>query len=179
MTSPTPLPPIASPDDYLGLIGPAPTGHDLTAALVAASASVRRYCGWHVSPVLDETLTVDGSGGRDLHLPTLCLLDVTAVTNDDAVADVAAIEWSRNGYLRSCSGWSQKLRGVTVSITHGFDGPDVVALVCQLAARAMTLSAVASVSAEAGGGQSISYRDPGILLPERAELALYRLEGRP
>ena len=36
----------------------------------AAQGSIRRYCGWHVTPEIDDTLKVDAYGGSILTLPT-------------------------------------------------------------------------------------------------------------
>ena len=44
-------------------------------AISAASAAIRAYCGWHVAPVLDCTITLDGEVG-DIWLPTNALASV-------------------------------------------------------------------------------------------------------
>ena len=39
----------------------------------AVSAAIRSYCGWHVAPIVEETMTLDYDGGGILTLPTLRL----------------------------------------------------------------------------------------------------------
>ena len=36
----------------------------------AAAAAVRAWCGWHVSPVIEEKLTLDGNGTNRFPLPS-------------------------------------------------------------------------------------------------------------
>ena len=51
----------------------------LPALIAAASQAVRDRCGWHVTPVVSETLTVDGTGGVLLDVRSGRLLDVSEV----------------------------------------------------------------------------------------------------
>jgi hypothetical protein len=99
---------------------PATTQNLLDAALAAA----RRYCGWSVSPVVTVTgLTLDGPGGRALSLPTLNLLDVTAVTEDGITVDVANLRWSRQRgtlYKHGFGCWTTHAGGIVITFRHGF-----------------------------------------------------------
>lgn len=91
----------------------------LDAALVAA----RRFTEWPVSPVrLADTVMVDGPCSRALHLPTRNLLDLTAVTEDGTVLDLAKLTWSVHGWVRKDSGayWSCKYQSITVTMDHGY-----------------------------------------------------------
>lgn len=109
-------------------------------------ALIRSYCGWHVAPVRTETLTVDGSGGTIQPLPTLHVVAVDAVENDGvAVADV---EWSESGFLRGR--WTSKLRGVTVTLTHGY-----VTWPAEIEACAARLAAAERIALTGGGQVSI------------------------
>lgn len=96
--------------------------------LTAVIAAARKYCGWHVTGERTDTITVDGTGGQVLLLPTLQLVDVLAVTEDDEDVDLDTIHWSTRGALtkhRPHQGWTRRYRGVTATITHGFaDAPD-------------------------------------------------------
>ena len=68
----------------------APAGVD-AGAWAATVAEVRAYCGWHIAPVVTETLTLDGPGGHLLVLPTLRLVDLLSVTNEGhAVVETGA-----------------------------------------------------------------------------------------
>lgn len=91
----------------------------INAALVAA----RRYCGWHVSPVrVDESLELDGPGGRVLSLPTLSLNSVASVTELGVALDVSALDRSRRkGTLTKQYGrWSGRDGAIVAVVTHGF-----------------------------------------------------------
>lgn len=91
-------------------------------ALNAATAAVRLYCGWHIAPVIVESVVLDGPGGDLLMLPTLRLVDLADVKNDGA--SVVDPQWSRAGMVRHWS-WSSKFRSITATMTHGFDAcPD-------------------------------------------------------
>lgn len=155
------LDPLASAAQYANLVGDNPPG--LQQLLASASAMVRRYCGWHIAPVITESVLMDGSGSRLLMLPTLRLVGVTSVV-DGGLANIVidpAVPgfWTQNGWLYREDGWSQQLRGVAVTYQHGFDQvlmDDLVALVCTMAARAAS-TPTGAVSSEVSGGNSITY----------------------
>jgi len=108
-----------------------------------AMAAVRAYCGWHIAPSRDETLTLDGPGGTALVLPSLHVTDVVSVTENGTVLadgtdpDIPAdYSWSEAGIIQrgpagqtawsgswSCgvSLWTRELRGIVVELTHGYD----------------------------------------------------------
>jgi hypothetical protein len=93
--------------------------------LDAALAAARRYCGWSVTPVAtDDELVIDGPGGRVLSLPTLNLIEVTAVTECGVVLDVTKLDVSRRkGTVEKQSWygcWSHRDGAISVTITHGF-----------------------------------------------------------
>lgn len=92
-------------------------------AIDAALAAARRYCGWHVSPVREDVLEVDGTGGRVLSLPTLNLISVLEVTENGYTIDVSGLDVSRRKgtiekYPYGC--WTSRSGGITVTMTHGF-----------------------------------------------------------
>ena len=70
--------------------------------LAGVESAVRRYCGWHVGPVISDQQWIDSPGGYDLQLPTLALVEITGIT-DSAGADVdlAHVSWSRTGTVRT------------------------------------------------------------------------------
>jgi hypothetical protein len=107
--------------------------------LDAAMAAARNYCGWHVTPELaDVEVTLDGSGGPLLVLPTLKLTALTSVTEkafyaEDVIdVDVQYLDWSTRGLVakRSRQLWTDRFQGVTVTMSHGFDeAPDFEAAI--------------------------------------------------
>jgi len=94
------------------------TARMLTAALAAA----RRYCGWHVTPVLtDVEVVVDGPDGPVLSLPTLNLISVSAISESGASLDVSQLDVSRRGSVRHPYGcWTGRYDAISVTMTHGF-----------------------------------------------------------
>lgn len=157
----------------------------LEALIAGATAAVRGYCGWHIAPSLTETVTLDGPGGDVLTLPTMHLTDLAAVTEAGTVLDVATVEWSELGSVRKESGcWTERYRGVVVTMTHGHDAaPDVAQIIIQAVIPALS-SPMAATSERAGtfavtwattapgvaGGLSLLQRDRDIL-------DTYRLHG--
>jgi len=156
--------------------------------LAGASAGLRRYCGWHIGPTRREELVVDGSGGRLLLLPTLHVTQVHLVTEhgrEPMLGD--EVEWSAIGTLRAPTRWTERFRGVTVDLDHGYplaEIPDVAQIVKQVVATA--LASPMGVTREQAGQISVSWATTapnvagGLSLLDRdlALLEAYRLGGR-
>lgn len=140
--------------------------------LDAANAEVRRLCGWHVAPVITQTLEMDGTGGQFLLLPTNKLLKVTACTND-GVDVLPYVDASEKGMLHLRSGrWSTRFRGVTVTIEHGYESaPDVAGVIAAVAERSGSMIRTQSV-----GPAAVGYAVAELLQSERDKLAPYRLQ---
>lgn len=95
--------------------------------LAAAVAAARRYCGWHVTPLLTaQTITLDGPGSPLLVLPTMNLTALTSVTEDGVAVTVADLMWSARGLIHKPYGqiWTDKLGGVSVVISHGYSAAE-------------------------------------------------------
>lgn len=108
--------------------------------LARSLAEVRRWCGWHVTPVLEQELILDGPGGPLLRLPTLRVVEIDTVTDDGTELDVDTLEWSRTGMVRKPAGvsWTDRLSGISVALTHGFtadEAADFEAAVFSIADR--------------------------------------------
>lgn len=104
----------------------------------AALLAVRRYCGWHVAPVINEVLTLDGPGGSALLLPSNQALEIVSLTEDGEAVDPATLSVSLAGVVRKeCDRrWTRKLGGIVVELRHGYDEySDLLAVVEQVAAR--------------------------------------------
>lgn len=149
--------------------------------LAGALAAARAYCGWHVIPEVEATVTIDGPGSPLLVLPTLRLVDLTELSEDGTTVDLASVEWSGRGLVRKATRgcWTGKYRGITAAINHGFaTAPDF---------NAAVLAAVDRVGA--GGGETVGpfkFPDTGsasagstFSAAEKAILDLYRLEPQP
>jgi hypothetical protein len=167
-------------------------------------AAVRAYCGWHIAPSRDETLVLDGPGGNVLCLPSLYVTDVTLITeNGTDLADgsdpevPAQYQWSQAGIVRrswagcSWSGWSgawwtTELRGIAVTLTHGYDDwPIELAGIIQAVAGRITDNPTGleqqtvgpftekyATSGSGGAGTAFAAADESVL-------ARYRLPPRP
>jgi len=137
---------------YPDLIGFA-NGIDSADDLAAAGAAVRAECGWHIAPRVTETLTLDSDGGYLLTLPSLFVVEVTAVTDAD---DAALEDWSVSslGLLErtGCRLWPKGYGKVKVTLTHGLSKapPDLVAVIVELA-RELKVSATTPAGVEAIG----------------------------
>lgn len=119
-------------------------------ALNAAQAAVRRYCGWHVSPILQTTLTLDGNGRRELWLPSLKIVSINSLTVFDSnlgeIVDIDVNDPTQFAMSSEAPGviyrgpgtgrWNWGVGNVTVDFTHGFsDAYDWQAAVLELVDR--------------------------------------------
>lgn len=167
-------------------------GGDKQQSLDAATAAVRVYCGWHVTPVVTETVTLDVEGCTAL-LPSLHVLDLEAVKVDgEDVPRGNGYEWSQAGILRVHARRGFRVharrgfRKLEATMTHGYeDAPDVAGVI--LAAAARSVLNPSGVSRSQVGQISETYsqagRDPavGAVLnsQEKAILDRYKLPSRP
>lgn len=152
--------------------------------LRAAHGAVRRFCGWHVAPLVEETITLDGPGGRDLLVPSQRVVELQSVLNDGVdVTDM--VDTSRSGILRLTEGcWTDRLGRVSVIMWHGYDPgdvPELASLIVSIAKRGP--SAGGAVAAQSVNGSSVSYATHGgapisipLTLPEKQALEPYRIE---
>ena len=152
--------------------------------LNAANQAVRRECGWHVAPVITEVLTLDGSGTRNLLLPSGRVTQIIKVTN--AGEDVTArVKHSSAGMISFGGHWSSDFGDVEVELTHGYDiaeVADVAGVIAALVARAA--SSPAGVTSQTIGPASVRHatgKDGAnlsipLLLSEKETLAPYKLQ---
>lgn len=149
--------------------------------LTDAVADARTLCGWHVTPVRQSTMTLDGPGSPLLVLPTLRMTGLAEVTEDGVDLDVSTLAWSSRGLVRKKSGarWSCEFGSITVKFTHGFAAADAAGW------RRAVLSCVDRRSLDLGGGQPTrvgpfewgSSSVAGMFSQaEQAALELFRLE---
>jgi len=115
-----------------------------------AAASVRSEAGWHIAPVVTETIAVRSYGGRELLLPSRRVVSVASVgTWTDWVLQ-------SEGVLYRHVGWP--LGVLEVTFTHGFASVPVE-LLPVLAARAAGAGRLRdpAVSATSVGQVQVSY----------------------
>lgn len=154
----------------------------LTAELAAATALIRRTCGWHIAPLEPVTIRASAPHPRDVWLPAMQVDSLAEVEVDGYPVDLASVRFDRD------TGWTN-LRGSSWEITYaaGFDEvpPELVTLTLQIAAR--SLSSPAGVTREQIGQHSVSLAltSPGaaggvvLLPPERAQLTPYIIGRLP
>ena len=175
-------PPLVDADE-LGPGGPTQAELDIMAS------DIRGYCGWHIAPVVAETLVMDSDGQRALVLPTLRLLDVTAVRYWDGSAMVplpgwdARTGWSEHrGSVYYSPGFPRGRRVLEVDIEHGYDEApaELVAGIVRLITGA---PAAADVASESLPGHAITFRGDTAAAATAAVLvssgALYRYKLGP
>ena len=132
-----------------------------------AEGLVRDYCGWHIAPSRSTTVTLMGTGGRVLMLPTLYVTEVTTVTCDGVELDPGDYFCTVAGVLTRLHGtWYEQV--VVITFVHGYDEapPAVMKVVQALAQRAVSNPTGATSytitkgpftdSASFGGGSSSS-----------------------
>jgi hypothetical protein len=156
---------------------------DTVRQLAAASGAARRYCGWHVTPVVtNQSLTLDGPGNRILALPTLQLGSVTSIREDGITLNLADLQVSARGVVLKTDGgfWTDKLGGIVVVFTHGYaSAPDFESVIFSAIERGEF-----SDSKTPTGIGPFRYSEPLVSVlpftnPERAVLDFYRLEKQP
>lgn len=151
-----------------------------TAALVEASGMIAGYCGWNITQETVTDAAVDGTGTRDIWLPTLRLTDVASVEMDgQSLTYDTHYTWTINGRLHRPSGWPHRPRLLTVTYTHGHERvPDAVRGVC-VALALRILDGTSHLSRLTVGAVTESY-DPalnraGLSPDEHATLGPYRI----
>lgn len=156
--------------------------------LNAAHGAIRNYCGWHVAPIITETITLDGSGGRTLLLPSKRIVNLLTVTSDGADVTDKVSTSKRAGIIEIDGAWSCKLGGITVELEHGYladEVPEVAGLIVTLTKRAK--DAGRTVASQGVGPANIRYitgsdgAAPGVPLfaQEKETLDPYRLNWGP
>lgn len=164
-----PLPPLVTTEDLAEF-----PGSPFSSSTVAAAAgAVRSECGWHIAPIVTETLTVDTDGGPILMLPTLALVSVSEVRDMTRDTPTVLTGWqmSAAGMLSRPGGWPWGLSAVEVDCTHGYEScpPELLPTVVERMDR--------RVMQESLGSRSVSYApDDG---GSAAVLARYKLPGLP
>lgn len=148
-------------------------------AIAAASAAIRSFCGWHVAPALDCSITLDGEAG-DIWLPTCALNSVASATVNGAEVEVTGHNRRGRVRLAGCGYWRGGLGNVTVDYNAGFDSdiaPDLVSIVAKRVVAEVALTTY-GVASESAGGVSISYSGTalsdsgGTYLPDDVRQAL-------
>lgn len=154
---------------------------DAQAALEDWTAEVRGFCGWHVTPSVTETITVDGSGRGLIMLPSLHVTAVTSVTEDGVALLPADYTWNAAGCLARVGTrfWSTAASSVTVTFTHGHASAPDLARVIKAAATRGQDSPNGSFIRQVGLVAFQAPKSDGFLESELAVLNRYRIPATP
>ncbi|MCR2051815.1 hypothetical protein NSA19_02890 [Actinomyces bowdenii] len=133
----------------------------LPALIKGATDGIRLLCGWHIAPVVEETLILDGNGGAVMQLPSLQVLKVTGVK---ALGEPIEVDWSADGMIEARRGrFPARFRSVEVTLQHGYaTAPAVAAVITQavLGAAASPMGA----TREQAGQVAVSWARTGLAL---------------
>lgn len=138
----------------------------------AAGGQVRALCGWHVAPVVTETVTVETGGSAVVLLPSLRVVSVSEVRDEDGNV-LTGWKVRPNGVLRVPGGWPDVIE---VDLEHGHAKcpGELVAVVAEFA-RSIKAG---GVKAESLAGRSVQLdTTPGGVSADI--LARYTLPERP
>lgn len=127
-----------------------------------AVAQLQILAGWHIAPVVTETIVLDHDGGRDLLLPSRKVVKVDEIRDMSGSTPAVITGWrlSPAGYVTGC--WPRGTAVLEVDLTHGYaqTPAPIRAAVARLAASLKRESGVQSVSIDDYSTQYFG-RDPG------------------
>lgn len=167
------IPDMVTPEQLAGLPG-APFTPEMVAA---AQARIRTQCGWHVAPVIEQTITVSGDGGCEQWLPTRRIVDVTSVQVWDGSGYVDMpgwsdqVGWDPDGILSAPVAFPAGRRTIKVTLRHGFDLSDDLKLL-------VAVSTGRQIAQEVISSRSITFSDSDQFSSSEL-LDRYRLGPRP
>lgn len=178
------LPPLVTPESLVADSGGQLKASDprLQAACEAASAAVRRYCRWHVAPVVEETVLLDGSGGHVQPLPSQRIVAVGSVRVLGVELSADVFSWSEAGLVEWHGGrFPRRYRSVEITYQHGYDtAPDLSALASQIARFALaspmgrTREQAGQVAVSWGTAQGMNFSESALEM-----MKPYRLQMMP
>lgn len=172
--------PLVSVDNW-GDYSKSPPPDNAETLLLAASGSIRSYCGWNITREVVEDAELDAYGGPLLALPTLHLVSIEALYEEDSyLEDRVDYRWSRRGLIRrkpkgKC--WPSEYGCIRYSITHGYETcpAELAALTIGLAKRADTVPT--GILQKQVGGISLQFKDVPLDSAEKGVLDAYALES--
>lgn len=159
-------------------------GFDAGTPEQAATQAIRDYCGWHVAPVITDTITLDGTGTDTVLLPSRRVVDVQSVKLNGTPLEATTFEWSADGLLRRRHGsWPERYRSLEVTLEHGFEDMTALAdIVASIMAR-IKIDPTGALANQRAGTQSVGFvpgaAGGGLMTSEKERLAPYRLTWGP
>lgn len=164
------------------------TGLSADFFLRAATAAVRRLCGWHVCPSLTVAGSAPTAGGRIVRLPLRNVTSVSSLVLADGEDVTASASWTTDGLVELGRDAPASVAGLTFEVTAGYEPeecPDVVAVIVQAARRAQSAPA-GYIRSQSVNGASVTYGGSeagapsvSLLASERERLVPYMLSRLP
>lgn len=134
---------------------------DTDQALNAALEAVRNYCGWHIAPVLSETIRLRSPDRVVFFLPTRNLVTVESVTQLGETVDLGTMTAEVDGEVRRVLGYRYTFcnEPLTVTFTHGYEvlPSEVAQVVMSLTKRSLESPASGRSVTQVGQVQSTTY----------------------
>lgn len=164
-----------------------------------ALAIVRAYCGWHVTPIIQEEIFVDMPRPSSIvFLQSLRVVGVHSVEyragcdwRSVPLCDIShsGLSWSQNGMIEwggrnTCGTFPTGIKAVQVNYTHGFDIDEVKDFLSVVAGVAGRIEAGGNIKKQAVNGASVEFfgngddgARAGLLESEKRILDRYRLKA--
>lgn len=149
----------------------------------AVVAQLVGEAGWHIAPIMTDTVIVDTDGGRHLFLPTMFLTGVVEVRDVSGDEPLVLTGWrkSRSGILFRAAGWPCGFETVEVDMTHGYNQcpPDLLPVIADMAMMATLDKTVRQESAQPFQVMRTDLTDLAAWSPGSGALARYKIPPRP
>lgn len=138
-------------------------------AIESATAAIRNYTNQKISEVVDDTITIDGHGRKEIYLPEIPVQSVTSVTeNGISLVETVDFVLGQFGILHRLNGyvWLEGFNNIEIVYTHGYSViPEAIKQVAirsaarayQAGLRARETEGVPGVAALKLGDYSVQY----------------------
>lgn len=152
---------------------------DMDFWLKSAQRAIRKYCGWHVTPSVRLTGTLNSRGGSVLRLPARNITAIHAITDSDGRE--VPCDLDKDGGLLEARGrtFPVGIAAVKYDIEAGWDDCEDVQGVLLSMARRLATAPAGIVTGQSVNGSSVSYDSATLMRDEKERLAPYRLGGLP
>lgn len=150
----------------------------------SAENAIRDYCGWHIAPVIQQSLVLDGNGQKKILLPSR---KIVSVESAKVLGAPVEFRFSEDGWLNVPSGIPHAERCLEVTLTHGFEQtPPVVSQVASAMVARARMSPAGNIVNQRAGTQSVTFASNGgsvasfpLMDAEKELLAPYKLNWGP
>lgn len=123
----------------------------------AAESAIRSYCGWHVSPVIEQTVVLDHFGGARVMLPSRRVVNVSRVVVGGVEVPSDGYSWSADGWLDFNCSVPRGNRSIEVTMEHGYAPDHAIAQVVNSVVTRARMSPAGNVVSQRAGTQSVVY----------------------